>query len=389
MGRSASGITCLADLQDVRFTGQLPEGPTSEDILLLMYTSGTTARPKGCMIPHRAVTANALAIGERYAITAKDVWWCPLPMFHVGGLLFLSVMLARGGLYLGMAHFTPENTFELVEEWRPSIFYPLFPTITFAMTSHPDFAKFDFTSIKKIFSVAPADVQRKIQRSFPGATLFSAYGMTETCGTVTFNTLDHDETQRMETCGTPLPGWQMKIVDPQSRLVVGAGERGEIAAKGIGIFKGYFGDDELTRSAFSNDDFFFTGDIGSIDEQGLLTFHGRLKDQLKVGGENVSALEVESFLATHASVKIAQVVGIPDEKYGEVPIAFVESFNGCSITEAEILAFCTGRIARFKIPRHVRQVSEWPMSATKILKYKLREEFLRAAAGEAPDQKAG
>jgi fatty-acyl-CoA synthase len=272
-----------------------------------------------------------------------------------------------------MAHFTPDATFDLIEETRPTVFYPLFPTITLALTDHPRFARAKLESIRAVFSVATANVQRKIQAAFPRASLFSAYGMTETCGTVTFNLPGDDEQQRMTTCGSPLPGWELKIVDPETRRDLAAGARGEIAVKGVGLFKGYYNDPALTARQRTPDGFFLTGDIGALDDGGRLSFFGRLKDQLKVGGENVSALEVESFLATHPAIKLAQVVGIPDARYGEVPVAFVEPKGGHEVTEEDVIAFCIGKVARFKIPRHVRVVHEWPMSATKILKYRLRE----------------
>lgn len=359
----------------------LPPAPDPEHPLLLMYTSGTTARPKGCIMSHRSLTSSAQGLAGRYQIGPGDVWWCPLPMFHIGGHLFMTVMFAAAGLYVGMSHFTPEAAFDLMEQTKPTVFYPLFPTITLAMTDHPRFASVPQDSIRYVFSVATPEIQRKIQAAFPKAALFSAFGMTETCGAVTFNTLDDTLEQRLSTCGSTLPGWQVRIVDPETREELPLGERGEIAVRGDGLFSGYFGDPELTKRQFLPDGFFLSGDIGALDEHGLLRFFGRLKDQIKVGGENVSALEVESFLATHPAVKLAQVVGLADEKYGEVCVAFVEPKAGASVTEAELQEFCAGKIARFKIPRHVRVVSEWPMSATKILKYRLRERIAAELAG--------
>jgi fatty-acyl-CoA synthase len=139
------------------------------------------------------------------------------------------------------------------------------------------------------------------------------------------------------------------------------------------LFLGYFNDPALTERQFLRDGFFLTGDVGAIDKDGCLSFFGRFKDQLKVGGENVSALEIESFLGSHPAINLAQVVGIPDAKYGEVPAAFVELKRGQSLTADDVNVFCTGKIARFKIPRYVRFVEEWPMSATKILKFRLKE----------------
>jgi acyl-CoA synthetase (AMP-forming)/AMP-acid ligase II len=378
---SAPALRCILRLDDRDAamlpisTAALPKAPTSEDVLFILYTSGTTANPKGCMIPHRALTSNCWAIADRFALSEQDRWWCPLPMFHIGGLLFPSMMFAVGGTYLGMIHFEPEAAIRMMRDRPPTIFYPLFPTITLAVTEHRDFHEIDFSRLRYLFNVAPQDVQRKIQAAVPQAPLFGAFGMTEASGVVCYG-LPGDETPaRYTTCGTPLPGWEVRILDPHAKTSLPIGARGEIAIRGPGLFQGYLGDPDLTRAQMTMDGFFLTGDVGSLDPEGRLSFHGRFKDQLKVGGENVSALEVESVLASHPAIHLAQVVGIPDDRYGEVPVAFVELKPGQAVTETEVISFCRGQIARFKVPRHVRFVSKWPMSATKIVKYRLKEQI--------------
>ncbi|MDB5422802.1 MAG: hypothetical protein JWQ29_218 [Phenylobacterium sp.] len=370
------------------FAGSLETFVDPEDAALLMYTSGTTAKPKGCIVSHRALSTNAEAIAERFALTEKDVWWCPLPMFHIGGLVFLMMMLKQGGFYVGMAHFEPDAAFDQIEETEPTVLYPLFPTITLALTEHPRFKTMPIRRLRYVFDVGPKDVQRKIQDAFPTAPLLSAFGMTETCGTVAYTLPTHSEDQRLTSCGTPLAGWEVQIVDPESRQPLAVGEKGELAVRGVGLFSGYFNDPEHTRQAFTADGFFMTGDAGMLDADGLVYFLGRLKDQLKVGGENVSALEVESLLASHPSINLAQVVGVPDDKYGEAPAAFVELKAGHTLAPEEVIAFCQGKIARFKIPRYVRIVREWPMSATKIQKFRLKAELERELALETAEPKA-
>ncbi|HVY85591.1 MAG TPA: class I adenylate-forming enzyme family protein [Caulobacterales bacterium] len=373
----------LAEDRVPLFRGDLPKPPTPEQTLLLMYTSGTTANPKGCIISNRAMMSNAWAIVDRFSLTEKDVWWCPLPMFHIGGILFVMMMLAIGGLYAGMSHFDADKAIDMLERHPPTIFYPLFPTITLPIVDHPRFASLDHSRMRLMVNLAPTDLQRKVQSRVPHAPLCAAFGMTETAGTVAYGKPDDIPEARFQTCGHPLEGWQVKIVDPQTHEPVPIGQRGEIAVRGVGLFDGYFNEPELTRRQHLPDGFFLTGDTGSMDSEGRFSFHGRFKDQLKVGGENVSALEVESFLSTHPAVSLAQVVGIPDEKYGEVPAAFIELRAGASATEREIIDFCTNKIARFKIPRYVRFVSEWPMSATKIVKYRLRERLEAELASDA------
>lgn len=364
------------------FQGQLPEEPTPDQPLLLLYTSGTTANPKGCIIANRAILSNAWSIVDRFSLGKTDVWWCPLPMFHVGGILFVMTMLAAGGVYAGMSHFDADKAIDMLERHPPTVFYPLFPTITLPVVDHPRFDKLDHSKMRLMFNLAPTDLQRKVQARVPHAPLCAAFGMTETAGTVAYGIPSDNAEARFQTCGHPLPGWEVRIVDPQTRDDLPIGARGEIAVRGVGLFDGYFNEPELTKRQHLEGGFFLTGDMGSMDEEGRLSFHGRFKDQLKVGGENVSALEVESFLSTHPAVSLAQVVGIADEKYGEVPAAFVELKAGAAATEQEIIDFCTNQIARFKIPRHVRFVTEWPMSATKIVKYRLRERLEAELAGK-------
>jgi fatty-acyl-CoA synthase len=182
--------------------------------------------------------------------------------------------------------------------------------------------------------------------------------------------------QRAETSGRPFPGVEVRIVDPETREELPVGERGEIAGRGWGMFEGYHNAPERNAEAIDADGWFYTGDMGRLDEDGRISFLGRTKDMLKVGGENVAALEVESFLQTHPAVRLAQVVGLPDERLTEIPAAFVQLEPGREVTEEELIAFCRGQIASFKIPRYVRLVDEWPMSATKIQKFKLRERLM-------------
>tara|TARA_Y100000588_G_scaffold262408_1_gene277045 strand:- start:1157 stop:1765 length:609 start_codon:yes stop_codon:yes gene_type:complete len=178
---------------------------------------------------------------------------------------------------------------------------------------------------------------------------------------------------RTECSGRALPGNQIDIRDPDTGETMAVGERGEIVTRGRGVFSGYHNDPKKTAESFYEGAWFRTGDLGFMDAEGRITFRGRLKDMFKVGGENVAAVEVEGFLVTHPAVLLAQVVGVPDEKYGELPAAFIELAPGAMASEQEIIEFCRGEIASFKIPRYVRFVDEWPMGATKILKYELRQ----------------
>ncbi|WP_238368464.1 class I adenylate-forming enzyme family protein [Mesobacterium pallidum] len=369
-----------ADSLPVRAEGQPDPDPAAapgpEDLQIILYTSGTTAAPKGCLLPNRCLVVTAQSTADLFAIGPEDGWWCPLPMFHIGGVLFMSVCLARGAKFVGMSRFNVTRAFAQFRDERPTVLYPLFPTILLPIMSDADFADTDFSRVRYVFDVGPEEIQKRIQAAFPDALLLSAYGMSETTGIVTFNHPDDSYEARMTTVGHFMPGWSARIIDPGTGQDVGLDAPGEIAVKGPALFAGYLNQPDLTASAHTPDGYFRTGDYGSMSKDGLLRFRGRLKDQMKVGGENVSALEVESFLAGHASIRMAQVVPIPDEKYGEIPAAFIECAPDCTLTADEVIAHCRGRIASFKVPRHVRFVSEWPMSATKVAKFKLQQQLI-------------
>jgi acyl-CoA synthetase (AMP-forming)/AMP-acid ligase II len=350
--------------------------PRPDDPLLIMYTSGTTAHPKGCVFTSHALALNAAAIVRRLEIPDGDRWWDPLPLFHMGGIMLMSSLFAAAGTFITEAHFDAREAISLIDRERPDVLYPLFPTITMDLLHDPGFAALDLGGVRLIGSVAPPEVQARIQAALAGARLFSAYGITELCGCVAFNS-PHDAAElRLRTCGRPMDGFEMRIVDPETGAVCRADERGELVGRAPQMFTGYYGNPEATAAVVDADGFFHTGDLCSMDAAGLIAYHGRIKDMLKVGGENVSAIEVESLLATHRSIKLAQVVGIPDPRLLEVPAAFVELAAGHTLTEADVIAHCTGQISSFKIPRHVRFVTEWPMSATKIQKFRLRQQLL-------------
>ena len=182
---------------------------------------------------------------------------------------------------------------------------------------------------------------------------------------------------RSTTSGRPFRGIELQIRDPETGEEVPVPERGEIWCRGYSVFEGYYNDAVKTAECFDDDGWFNTGDIGRVDAEGRVGYLGRAKDMLKVGGENVAAVEIESYLQTHEAVAIAQVVGIPDERYVEVPAAIVELVPGAEIAESDLIAYCRGSIASFKVPRHVRFVQEWPTSATKIQKFRLQEQLCK------------
>jgi acyl-CoA synthetase (AMP-forming)/AMP-acid ligase II len=350
-------------------------GVRVRDVALMLYTSGTTANPKGCLITHEAQVRNSITLGRhRYRLTEADSLWSPLPMFHIAAVLPMLAIFDVGGTYLTMGYFDPGVALRMLEEHKVTATYPSFVTIMQGLIYHPDFASRDLTHIRLMnsnFAVQPPGVAEPIMKAMPSAVQVGSFGMTEASGTVSTGSPSEPESQRITRLGRPLPGLEVRVIDP-----TGAdqplGTRGEVLVRGYSLFEGYYRDAEKTAQALDADGWFHTGDIGSLDAAGTILFHGRIKDMLKVGGENVAAAEIESQLQKHPAVKLAQVVGIPDSKYEEVPAAFVELQPGQTATPEELIDFCRREIASFKVPRQVRFVTEWPMSSSKIQKFRLR-----------------
>jgi acyl-CoA synthetase (AMP-forming)/AMP-acid ligase II len=346
---------------------------------LILYTSGTTANPKGCMISHEAIVRNSAALADRYELTSEDSFWSPLPMFHIAAILPLTAIFAKGGTYVTTGYFQAGEALRMMEEDQVTATYPCFWTIMSDLVDHPDFEKTDLSRVKLMnanFAVQPPEIGEKMKKALPNAIFVGTFGMTETAGTVTTSRFDATEEQRFKRLGTPLSGMEVKAIDPETGEEAAPGEKGEAWIRGYSTFTEYYKSPEKTAEALDDEGWFHSGDLISIDPDGQLMFHGRLRDMLKVGGENVAAVEIETWLQNHQAVKLAQVVGIPHPRLIEVPAAFIELEPGKSADEEELIAFCKGKIAGFKIPRHVRFVEEWPISSTKIQKFRLQDQLI-------------
>jgi fatty-acyl-CoA synthase/long-chain acyl-CoA synthetase len=350
------------------------------DVAIMLYTSGTTANPKGCLISHEAIVRNSIALGRhRYGLAAHDVFWSPLPMFHIAAILPLCATFDVGGAYCTMSFFEAGQALRTLEKEKVTATYPCFVTIMSDLIHHPDFSKTDLSRITLMnsnFAVQPPGIRDAMLKAMPNAIYVGTFGMTETAGTVTTSRLDDPLDQRVGRLGRPLPGLDVRIVDAETGRDVATGERGEVLVRGYATLEGYYKDPVKTAQALDADGWYHTGDIGSIDAAGTMMFHGRTKDMLKVGGENVAAAEIESCLQRHPAVKLAQVVGIPDPRLQEVAAAFVELQSDATATGDELIAFCRREIAGFKVPRVVRFVTEWPMSTSKIQKFRLRDQLV-------------
>ncbi len=368
-----TAIGAAAGIEAAMATRQ--QAVAGENAGIMMYTSGTTANPKGCPLSHGGLVRNGAAMNrQRYFLNPDDRFWAPLPMFHMSSILPLLACFDAGAALLSMNRIEAGAALEMMEREGATVAFPAFPTITNDLITHPRFAATDLSRLRRINNVAPLEMLRRFQDAFPQAVQTGAYGLTESYGVASYNHPDEDLETRLTTCGAPFSGVEVKIADPESLAALPIGERGEIWLRGDCVFKGYYKSPAKNAESFV-DGWLRTGDLGSLDEEGRIRYHGRIKDMLKVGGENVAAVEIESFLATHPAVKLAVVIGVPDDRLLEVAAAFIELKSGMEATEADILAFCRSRIASFKAPRHVRFVTEWPMSSTKVQKFKLRQQF--------------
>ena len=361
------------------------------DIAMLMYTSGTSARPKGCLLTHEALVRHGGNVARsRFLLTPEDSFWDPLPLFHIGGIVPMLGCFSVGARYCHAGHFEPGVALRMLEAERCTVLYPAFETIWLAVLDHPEFERTDLSSVRVIQSIAVPERLAQLEARMPWAAQVSSYGATESSSNLTLTRPDDPYDARINTLGRVLPGMEIRVVDPETGDECGPGEVGELCSRGYSLFEGYYKDPELTGETFDAEGFFHSQDLGRLDDEGRLVYVGRLKDMLKVGGENVSALEVEGYLVTHPAVNIAQVVGAPDTRYGEVPAAFLELKQDGSVDEQEVIEFCLDRIATYKVPRYVRFVrqGEWPMSGTKIQKFVLRErissELREHAITEAP-----
>lgn len=347
-----------------------PPNVDPEDVALIIYTSGTTARPKACMLSHRALENAGRALAQRWRMDSSDRLLNALPFFHMSSMLPAAACRSVGAAFMPGGKFDAGETVRRMVAERATILYLSFPAISNAVFDDPEFRAADMPQARLMHVVGPSELLRRNQRTLPQAVHASAYGLSEAGGVVAYNGLDDTPDQCVETGGHPFDGVEVRIVDIETGQDVPQGVAGEILLRGNQMFSGYYKDDasHLAPGAWLK-----TGDRCSLDPDGRIVYHGRIKDMLKVGGENVAALEIETFLCGHPDVSIAMVIGVPDMRLGEVPAAFIELRPGASLAREDVVQFCRGKIAGYKVPRFVHFVETWPMSTTKVQKFKLAE----------------
>lgn len=361
-----------ADLADV---AEIHRRTRVRDTAVILYTSGTTANPKGCMLSHEAMTRGAVERAtQRFATGDHDVTWGSGPLFHVGSLAPFLGSIGAVGTYLTDVFFEPGRALRLMEQEGVTAMWPWFPAVIQGLIDHPSFDASRLSRLRSMLLIGPPTLHERVHSTFPAVEIMQACGMTETVGIYALSHPTESKAQRTRAQGKACPGVELLIVDPETGQSLTAGEIGEMLVRGYCVMDGYYGDGEKTAEALDEQRWLHTGDLYVQIEDGSVVFQGRLKDMLKVGGENVAALEVEAFLCEHPAVKTAEVVGASDPRLDEVPIAFVEIQPGQTLQPEELLAWCRGRIASYKVPRavHIVAADDWPMSATKVDKRALR-----------------
>jgi fatty-acyl-CoA synthase len=357
-----------------------------EQDAFIFYTSGTTGFPKGAVHNHRMIR-NAWDHGDRMGISVNDVILMYLPLFHAFGFVEGPLMsLVRGARQVLTETFDGGECIDLIASERATIIHGFdthYKELLDAQERQPRDVSSVRTGICGTGMSSSIPIARRARRTF--GNLMTGFGMSEVGIGVTFSFLDSTEEQCVEANGYPGAGYELRIVDPETGREQPVGVPGEILVRGYIVTRGYYKRPEETARAIDPDGWFHTGDMGVMRPDGHMRFLGRYKDMLKIGGENVDPMEVEAFLMSHAAVDVAAVVGLPDARLAEVAVAFVQLAPGSALTEREVIEHCRGRVASFKIPRHVAFVDEFPMTSSgKIQKVKLRERARREWPEAAP-----
>jgi fatty-acyl-CoA synthase len=351
------------------------------DVCYLLYTSGSTSTPKGVQLQHYALIENMWHIGERMHATEHDRLWLAVSLFWgLGCENALMNLLTHGGCVVLQEHFEAGEGLRLIEAERCTLFYGT-PNMAQALAEHPERAARDLSSLRSGGTVGtPEQIRRVIELG--AREICNIYGLTETYGNCAVTDAAESLEIRTTSVGRPLPGVDMRIVDPENGRVLAAGEVGEIRVKGY-VTVGYYKDEEKNRAAFDQDGYFITGDLGFLDGKGRLYFRGRIKEMIKTGGINVAPAEVEETLMAHPAVKLACVTGVPDARLDEVIAAVIVCETGRTVGEGDLIAHCRRALAAYKIPRLVKFVreSELPLTVTGKLQKNRLAEFFRSPDG--------
>ena len=355
----------------------------ASDPINIQFTSGTTGFPKGATLTHRNILNNGFFVGEQMKLTREDRLCVPVPLYHCFGMVMGNLACLTHGSTIVYPNdgFDPLTVLEALHEERCTALHGV-PTMFAAELGHPRFDEFDLSSLRTgamAGAPCPIELMKRVVERMHLTEITIGYGMTETspasCQSDTNTPLD----RRVSTVGTVHPHVELKIIDPKSGQTVLPGVPGEVCTRGYSVMRGYWDDDENTHEVIDADRWMHTGDLGTMDVHGYVNIVGRIKDLVIRGGENISPLEIEEFLCRHPRIQSAQVVGVPDPKYGEELCAWIVLTQGDDdFGEKEVRDFCKRRIAHYKVPKYIKIVADFPMTVTgKIQKFRIREEMER------------
>ena len=353
-----------------------------DDAINIQFTSGTTGNPKGATLSHCNILNNGFLTGLAMQLGPEDKLCIPVPLYHCFGMVLSVLACVSHGATMVFPgpSFDPDETLKSVEAERCTALHGV-PTMFITELDHPRFSDFDLSTLRTgIMAGAPCpvEVMKRVLAEMHMEDILIAYGQTE-LSPINNMTLPNDTLERRtETVGRAMPWVEIKVVDEQGR-VVPVGEKGEICTRGYSVMQGYWNDEERTAETIDSAGWLHSGDIATMDKAGYVRIVGRIKDMIIRGGENIYPREVEEFLYQHPAISEVQVFGVPDEKMGEEVCAWIQLNDGFDLTEADVKAYCRDQITHFKIPRHIRFVTEYPMTVTgKIQKFVMRDEMLKA-----------
>jgi fatty-acyl-CoA synthase len=359
-------------------------GLDPSDPINIQYTSGTTGFPKGATLSHHNILNNGYFVGEGCRITHEDLICVPVPYYHCFGMVMGNLAATSHGacVVLPVEAFEPKAVLDAVQDEACTVLYGV-PTMFIAELDHPDFASYDLSSLRTGImagSPCPIEVMRKVIERMHMAEVTICYGMTETSPVSTQTGADDELDLRVGTVGRVHPHVEIRVAGvggPESGRTLARGETGEFQTRGYSVMLGYWEEPERTAEAIDAARWMHTGDQAVMDDSGYVKIVGRIKDMIIRGGENVYPREIEEFLHGHPDVADVQVVGVPDERFGEEIMAWVQLREGADFDDEAVREFCRGKIAHFKVPRYVRPIDEFPLTVTgKVMKFKLREQAI-------------
>jgi fatty-acyl-CoA synthase len=374
----ADGATALSDGTGQNRLAERESALSFDDPINIQYTSGTTGFPKGATLSHHNVLNNAFFIGEGCRYTQADRVCIPVPFYHCFGMVLGNLAATTHGacIVIPAPGFDPAATLLAVQQERCTSLYGV-PTMFIAELALPDFPSYDLSTLRTGImagSPCPVEVMKRVVTEMHMTEVTICYGMTETSPVSTQTGADDDTERRVSTVGRVHPHVEVKIIDPDTGLARPRGEPGELCTRGYCVMLGYWDEPEKTAEVIDSARWMHTGDLAVMDEEGYLNIVGRIKDMVIRGGENVYPREVEEFLYSHPAIEDVQVIGVPDEKYGEELCAWVKLREGAQLTQEQVRDYCRSRIAHYKVPRYVRFTAEFPMTVTgKVQKFRMRE----------------